>query len=793
MKIPFLPIIILLLLPATEARPPKSIPNPDFTKGERIPQGASHDWNLGATGLRGWMYSEKLTTAKARQIKVTQVAEGSPADGVILEGDVILGVAGRPFAYDPRTEFGKALTAVEAADGKFVLSVWRDGKIQELSLPLQALGSYSATAPYDCSKSAKILALGCASLAKRMEDPKKYKAGAIPRSLNALALLASGEEKYLSLVKREAEWASNFQAKGMATWYYGYVIMLLAEYHMVTGDDSILPGLKRLAMEAATGQSIVGSWGHGFAQPDGRLGGYGMMNAPGVPLTIAMVMARGAGINEPEIDLAIERSAKLLRFYEGKGAVPYGDHQPWTQTHEDNGKSGMAGVLFNLMEEKKPAKFFSKMALAAHGPERDGGHTGNFWNMTWAMPAVNLSGPHATGAWMQEFGAWYYDLARGWDGKYVHQGPPSISHDKTRNWETSGSFLMAYAMPLKKIWLTGAKKGGLPPMSAQEAQAIIGLGKGWSNADRNSAYDALDTELLYEMLGSWSPVVRKRAAGALVRRDKAAMDALVRLLGSDDLHQRLGACDVLSQLRGKGIEAVPALIETLDADDMWLRVQAATALGSMGKAGMPALLKLLKMMAVGPTKEDPRAMEQRYLTTIIFRNILGRHSLEGLDKKLLFDAVRAGLKNDDGRSRGAISSLYNQLSYEELRPLLPAIHEAVVKPAPSGIMFADGIRLAGLQLLAKHRIEEGIPLCLELMDIQRWNKNSRIMGNLKILDSYGPAAKAVLPGMRQLAADLKNHREQKMLAPHITYLNELIAKLENADASKAEPLRSLKD
>ena len=173
--------------------------------------------------------------------------------------------------------------------------------------------------------------------------------------------------------------------------------------------------------------------------------------------------------------------------------------------------------------------------------------------------------------------------------------------------------------------------------------------------------------------------------------------------------------------------------------------------------------------------------------------MLGRHSLEGVDKKLLFDAVRAGLKNADGRPRGAISSVYNKLSYEQIKPLLPAIHEAVVTPAPSGIMFADGIRLAGLKLLAKHRIKEGIPLCIELMDIQRWNKNSCIMGNLKILDSYGPAAKEVLPGMRELAADLKKHREQKMLAPHMKYLDELIAKLEKADPSTADPLRSIKD
>ena len=109
-----------------------------------------------------------------------------------------------------------------------------------------------------------------------------------------------------------------------------------------------MPGLRRIALEAANGQSIVGSWGHKFAGPDGRLVGYGMMNSPGIPLTISLVMARAAGVKDPEVSEAIERSAKLLRFYAGKGAVPYGDHSPWMQTHEDNGKCGMAAVLFNL-------------------------------------------------------------------------------------------------------------------------------------------------------------------------------------------------------------------------------------------------------------------------------------------------------------------------------------------------------------------------------------------------------------------------------------------------------------
>ncbi len=73
----------------------------------------------------------------------------------------------------------------------------------------------------------------------------------ITRSLNALALLASGDVAYLPLVKREAEWAAGFSADNMQSWRYGYVMMLLAEYTMATDDQSVMPGLRRLALETA--------------------------------------------------------------------------------------------------------------------------------------------------------------------------------------------------------------------------------------------------------------------------------------------------------------------------------------------------------------------------------------------------------------------------------------------------------------------------------------------------------------------------------------------------------------
>jgi len=78
---------------------------PDFTRGDTIPEDSKKDWNLGPTGMRGWIHSDKLVTKDARQILVTQVQPNSSADGIFLPGDVILGAGGKPFSSDPRTEF----------------------------------------------------------------------------------------------------------------------------------------------------------------------------------------------------------------------------------------------------------------------------------------------------------------------------------------------------------------------------------------------------------------------------------------------------------------------------------------------------------------------------------------------------------------------------------------------------------------------------------------------------------------------------------------------------------------
>ncbi|MCU0797149.1 MAG: DUF6288 domain-containing protein [Akkermansiaceae bacterium] len=789
-----LPFLAAITLPAASAATATGddVP-PDFTAGGRIPEKADHTWNLGATGMRGWMFSRRMSTSEARQILVTDVAPASPAETMILKGDVILGVAGKRFASDPRTEFGMALTEAESEEGngKLTLTVWRAGKISEITLHLKVLGRYSATAPFDCPKSKQILESGCMALAARMTAAGYDRTqNPITRSFNALALLASGNPVYLPLVRKEVEWASGFQATSNQPWWFAGPMMLIAEYTTFTADKTYLPGLRRLALDTAKGASIVGSWGHNYAGTDGRLIGYGMMNSTGVPLTIALVMARDAGVDDPEVETVIRRSADLLRFYTGKGAVPYGDHAPWILTHEDNGKCGKAAVLFHLLGEAQPAEFFSRMALASHGNERDTGHTGNFFNMTWAIPAISLGGANATGSWMKEFGAWYFDLARSWDASFVHLGPPQTKKDSYATWDCTGTYLLAYAMPLRQIRLTGKSPSLVPQLDAAAAEAIVNDGRGWTEIDRYSAYDSLTPDTLLAKLGSWSPIVRHRAALALARRGGMEVAPFLKMLEEGNPEQKLGACEALTALKADAAPAVPMLMKTLRNEELWLRIKAAEALAAIGEPAAAAIPELLTMVAQGPTESDPRNMQQRYLCYALFGKFL-REALPAVDRDLLRQAIAAGLGNQDGRARSAVGEIYQQLSFEDIRPLLPAIHEAIVKPAPSGIMFASGIRVAGLEVFAKHRIREGLPLAFTVMDIDAWGKKDRIKRCLKVIESYGPAAREVLPQLRQLEKDLAQHKEAKMLAPLATTSRELIDRLEKTQ--QTGELRSLQD
>jgi hypothetical protein len=374
--------------------------------------------------------------------------------------------------------------------------------------------------------------------------------------------------------------------------------------------------------------------------------------------------------------------------------------------------------------------------------------------MLWAMPGVARSGPLATGAYWNEHG-WYYDLARDWNGRFGYQGSPDgeEEHNKYTRWDCTGAYMLAYALQLRSLHLTGKKPTVVTPLTAQETEDTIKSGRDYFTSKKG--YQGRTDQQLLAGLSSWSPIVRRRSAMGLAQSPTRAetLPALIKMLTGPERDAQYGACEALAELKAAAAPAVPQLQQSLKHEDVWLRIQAAEALSAIGQPAMVALPDLLSQLAKAPTKDDPRGMEQRYLCYSLFSGggMLSR-SLDGVDRKTLYTAVQQGLRNDDGRARGSLTSVYRNLKFEEIKPLLPAIHEAVVKAAPSGEMFADEIRLQGLALLSKHKIEEGIQASVQYTREQNhWGSQKRTPEIMKHLQAYGARAKPVIPELQKLA------------------------------------------
>jgi hypothetical protein len=778
----------LCLVPCAYAADNSGVATPtDFTAANALPFKPKHDWTLGPTGARGWYHTANGHSRAARQILVTDVAKGSAADGLLQKDDVIVGVNASTFTDDARIEFAKAITRAEASDGKLEVRHWRSGRVLDSTIPLAVLGIYGPTAPFECEKSKRIFEEGCAALADRMRSPDyTKKLDAIPRSLNALALLASGKKEYLPLISQEAAWAADFTTTGYLSWYYGYVMMFVSEYVLSTGDTSVLPGLKRLALETARGQSAVGTWGHRFAIDHGNLGGYGAMNQPGLSLTIGMVLAREAGVQDPELDLAITKSAGFLRWWVNKGAIPYGDHLPFP-AHEDNGKCAAGAVLFDLLGDREAADFFARMTTAAYS-ERERGHTGNYFNHLWALLGVARCGPHALGAYLKEQ-SWHYDFARGKGHLFLYQPSPEGAEEYRAyiGWDCSGSNLLSFALPLRSLRITGKKPFVTTPLNATEAAAVIAAGKHFNFKGDPEQYEQRPTDQLLAGLKSWSPFVRKRSAAALGKRpDETLTSALLGMLEASDPSTRYGAIEALGALGSRANTAAQKLRTALRDPDPWIQCLAADALTHLGPDERKASVSDLLAVTIAANPADPRHHAALAASLALFKaypgvrapNSILQDSLEGVDRAKLYPALQSLLQHEDSIARGTAARAFKLLTDNDLVEMLPHILPAIKRMAPSNEMFADGVRLAGIDLLSRLRIREGMELCVEMIEPDRWGERNRSSECLTYLRRYGAHAKSLIPKLRELRSYLATAK--KAPAETLKRFDDHIATIEAA-------------
>lgn len=811
---------------------------PDLTKGNTVDR--KQTYNLGATGLRGWIFTrpddfldsvQGRTTTASRQILVTHVGAKSPADGVMRVDDVILGVNGEPFSDDARKSIARAMTEAEKEEHKGILKLkiwrvdpltpaqkkaildkaeedsaerdlgdaeepdaeekqasidpllvkeqkereetellqknaWRLGKTMDVELKLRAMGAYSETAPYNCPKSKLIFDEACKILEKEPLEENLW--GAV----NGLALMATGNPDYLprvqALARKLGPPTLKLKRGAYGTWETGYRNIFLCEYYLLTGDKEVLNAIHEHTAALARGQGMYGTFGHGFSDltPDGKLHGsippYGPVNEAGLPANIAIVLGKKCGVKDPEIDPAIERASRFFGYFVDKGAIPYGEHEPWPY-HENNGKSAMSAMLFALQGNRVPeTQFFAKMSTAGYR-NREYGHTGQGFSYLWGAMGANTGGPDAAAAFFKE-ASWHLDLVRRCDGSFTYDGGEQYGAGKTDDNTYYGKssyyglsptacYVLTYALPLKKLTITGKDLNPAIWLSKKEVAQAAASGR------FDTARKQMSAQELLAAFNDWSPIVRGWAAEELSKRPEAQamVPQLIAMTEGPDAHIRLGACEALGLIKNE--KALPAFVRLLSHEDRSLRFKAAQAIRNMGGAAKPAISEILK--AVAQTAEpfepipwsDPIQLTHGQLAATLFAGPLA-DALKETDPKLLYPAIRAIAQNADGMARAKLRGYFeNRLTVEDVQALAPDIFAAVKTPSPADKMFSNEIRMGGFKALTKYHFKEGIEAGVEFARTQGGHGSERRTGEImKEIVTYGSAARSAIPGLKELIA-----------------------------------------
>lgn len=233
---------------------------PDLTKGEPMPPPPDKGWPTWLFGPTGIVGMKNAGGDKGDQIQVINVANGSPADGKVLPGDVLIGVHGRQFVLGGSMNrlTGDAIieAETEAGEGYLTLHLWRDrnwlvrtgakdpfgvdldkmfaeaeagsadiydwqdeeektqaveqmaydkypidGLFTNITLKLEVMGTYSDDSPWDCPVVKKVRDNALKIIAERLKPDVRGRSKRGSGWPDVLALVASGEPEYVAIAK----------------------------------------------------------------------------------------------------------------------------------------------------------------------------------------------------------------------------------------------------------------------------------------------------------------------------------------------------------------------------------------------------------------------------------------------------------------------------------------------------------------------------------------------------------------------------------------------------------------
>ena len=406
--------------------------------------------NFGPVGIGIRLIKPGLT------MQINNVEPGSPADrtGQLKKGQIIDSINGQTLegGRDAREILGDLITQAEATNGLVNLKIKDLGSVQ-VNIPV--LGAYSETWPLNCPKSDKIVRNLAAVLAKQDK----------PRWGSVLFMLSTGDDGDLEVVKK---WMDGIQTIGGLNWEKGYKGPGLCEYYLRTGDQRVLPVIKKMTEELKANIYNGGWSGRGGPAQFTYSTGTGQMHAAGVHCLTFLLMARMCGV---DVDDAMLQSA-LKQFYRfaGHGNVAYGDGLP-EGGYRDNGKTGGLAVAMSAAarltpegEESVYAKARDNSAMKSFYATNwfHAAHTGGGIGEIWHHAAMGLEVDRRPLQYRSYLDTrrWVMDLSRRWDGSIGIAGMDDrydrSATEQERSWGTY--FALTYTIPRKHLQLFGAPK-----------------------------------------------------------------------------------------------------------------------------------------------------------------------------------------------------------------------------------------------------------------------------------------------------------------------------------------------
>lgn len=469
--------------------------------------------NLGPTGARAILTETTFI--------VKHLFKGSPADGRLRLDDVITGVFGKPFSthtfggsphgYEgPLMDLGMGIEKAEGKDGKLVLNVSRGKETLEVKIDLEALGSFSATFPMQCRKSELVRAKALKYLADSTDAQAVWQAHA--KSAVTLALLSSDLPQQQALGRKMALGWNSIPGPGTWTWNVSFQLMTLSEYHLLTGDATVLSTIKALstllrqdqydgrilawgpsevkgdyaAIDAAQ-QLYQGGFGHAPYVPGVGKNGYGPMQYTTIFAVIAWQLGERCGIKADPKGLKVALEF-IHRGTNAAGYVAYGgeftlnngliDPVAWKKSKDGDNYVGRAGA--SIVAHKLSPEFPSSAEyldlnrgyLKRAYKSMPDGHADSNLGILWGLMGAAASEDETALRSVLDYHKAWFNMMRCHDGSFVLLPGRDYADDgyyMASRYHPTATMALALGLNFPKLQIQGVQVGipGINPKALQ--------------------------------------------------------------------------------------------------------------------------------------------------------------------------------------------------------------------------------------------------------------------------------------------------------------------------------------